>query len=148
MDADPSRKQLLVLLPAVSDAIRREADKISRAAYCDCNAGDVYMLATIHRDHAGSARPSDLIGAVYTTSAGVTGSLKRLESAGFIERSKTPQDGRVYLAVITDTGRKVLESTQHAFDALAARVTEGLSDGEVAKLVSLACRYLASVAVE
>jgi len=142
MESDRTRRKMLALLPAVADAIRREADKISRANFCDCNAGDVYMVATIHWDHGGSARPSDLIGSIYTTSAGVTGSLKRLEAAGFIERRKTPEDGRVYLAVVTEAGRQTVESAAPAFDELALAVTGGLGDDEVARMAAVAERYL------
>ncbi|MEN8238496.1 MAG: MarR family winged helix-turn-helix transcriptional regulator [Actinomycetota bacterium] len=142
MDQDRARTKMLALLPAVADAIRREADKISRANFCDCNIGDVYMIATIQVDHGGSARPSDLIGSTYTTSAGVTGSLKRLEAAGYIERQRTPHDGRVSLAVVTDAGRKTVETALPAFSDLAAAVTGGLDDDEVERLTSLAEQYL------
>ena len=135
---------MLALLPAVADAIRRDADRISRANFCDCNAGDVYMVATIHWDHAGSARPSDLIGSTYTTSAGVTGSLKRLEAAGYVERRRTPEDGRVFLAVVTESGRRTVESAVPAFDALAAAVIGDLDDDEVERMTSLAEQYLAT----
>jgi DNA-binding MarR family transcriptional regulator len=135
---------MLALLPAIADAIRREADRISRENFCDCNSGDVYMVATIHWDHGGSARPSDLIGNIYTTSAGVTGSLKRLEAAGYIERRKTPEDGRVYLAVVTDAGRTTVESAAPAFDELAVAVTGDLGDDELTRMTSLIERYLES----
>jgi DNA-binding MarR family transcriptional regulator len=135
---------MLALLPAVADAIRREADKISRANFCDCNAGDVYMVATIHWDHGGSARPSDLIGSIYTTSAGVTGSLKRLEAAGYIERRTTPEDGRVFLAVVTDAGRQTVESAAPSFNDLALAVTGGMDDDEVERMTTLAEAYLAT----
>jgi len=144
MDPERARRKLLALLPAVADGIRREADRISRESFCDCNAGDVYMVATIHWDHGGSARPSDLIGSIYTTSAGVTGSLKRLEAAGYVERRKTPQDGRVYLAVVTEAGRRTVESAAPAFNNLAAAVTAGLDDNDIERLSSMAERYLAT----
>jgi len=133
---------MLALLPAVADQIRREADKISRANFCDCNAGDVYMVATIYWDHEGSARPSDLIGSIYTTSAGVTGSLRRLEAAGYVERRSNPDDGRVSLAVVTEAGRRTVESAAPAFNDLAAVVTGGFDDAEIERMTTLAERYL------
>lgn len=135
---------MLALLPAMADSIRREADKISRANFCDCNAGDVYMVATIYWDHGGSARPSDLIGPIYTTSAGVTGSLKRLEAAGYVERRRTPQDGRVSLAIVTETGRDTVEAAAPAFNKLAVAVTGGLDDGEIERMTAIIERYLAT----
>jgi DNA-binding MarR family transcriptional regulator len=144
MDPDRARRRLLALLPAVADSIRREADRISRENFCDCNAGDVYMVATIHWDHGGSARPSDLIGSIYTTSAGVTGSLKRLEAAGYVERRRTPEDGRVFLAVVTDAGRRTVESAAPAFNNLATAVTAGLDDHDIERFSTIAERYLAT----
>jgi DNA-binding MarR family transcriptional regulator len=128
----------------MADAIRRDADKISRANFCDCNAGDVYMVATIYWDHGGSARPSDLIGSVYTTSAGVTGSLRRLEAAGYVERGSSPQDGRVSLAIVTESGRRTVESAAPAFDDLAMAVTGGLDDAEIERVTAIVERYLAT----
>jgi DNA-binding MarR family transcriptional regulator len=144
MDPDRARRKMLALLPAMADAIRRDADKISRANFCDCNAGDVYMVATIYWDHGGSARPSDLIGSIYTTAAGVTGSLKRLEAAGYVERRTTPQDGRVSLAIVTDSGRETVKSAAPAFNELAVAVTGDLDDGEIERMTAIAERYLAA----
>jgi DNA-binding MarR family transcriptional regulator len=127
----------------MADAVRREADRISRANFCDCNAGDVYMVATIYWDHGGSARPSDLIGSIYTTSAGVTGSLRRLEAAGYVERQTTPHDGRVSLAIVTESGKETVESAAPAFNELAAAVTGGFDDEEIERLSATIERYLA-----
>ena len=135
---------MLALLPAVSDAIRREADKISRENCSDCNAGDIYMVSMLRWEHDGSARPSDLIGPIYTTSAGVTGSLKRLEAAGFVERRTSPQDGRILFAVLTEAGNRAIESVSPAFDTLAQAVTAGLDDDDVTRLSELAEQYLES----
>jgi DNA-binding MarR family transcriptional regulator len=59
----------------------------------------------------GGMRPSLLAAAMEQTTGGMTATLKRLEGAGLIERVADPADGRVLLARLTDSGRRIgLES--------------------------------------
>ena len=56
-------------------------------------------------------RPSLLAAAMEQTTGGMTATLKRLEGAGLIERVSDPSDGRVLLARLTESGRRIgLES--------------------------------------
>ena len=52
-------------------------------------------------------RPSVLAAALEQTTGGMTATLRRLESAGLVERTADPADGRVSLARLTDRGREV-----------------------------------------
>ncbi len=131
MDPSRKRRRLLALLPAAAEAVRRDANMLSRATLAGCNWGDAELIGRIYFDHAGEARPSDLLGLAYTTSAGVTGSLRRLEDAGFIERKRIESDGRVILVRITDLGREAVYAALPEFDALAKERFGELSDEEI-----------------
>ncbi len=84
--------------------------------------------------------PLNKIGArlqVHPTS--VTNAVDRLEKQGLIRRVPHPTDGRTTLAEITPSGRRV---ARKATDALNEEVftVPGLSDGEVASLLSILAR--------
>jgi len=131
MDPSRKRRRLLALLPAAGETIRREADLISRETLAGCNWGDAELIGRIYFDHDGEARPSDLVGLAYTTSAGVTGSLRRLEDAGFVKRSRIEEDGRGVLVRLTDRGRRAVREALPAFDALAKERFANYSDEEI-----------------
>lgn len=57
----------------------------------------------------GPHRVSDLVAAEHITQPGMTALVARLETAGFIERSADPTDGRATLVSITATGRAYLD---------------------------------------
>ena len=66
----------------------------------------------------------------------VTILVKRLEERGWIEREKDPDDGRVVLVSLTAAGREALESFREQYRALLRDYMAGLSDEQVAELVS------------
>src|ERR1700760_1322225 len=65
----------------------------------------------------------------------VTILVKRLEERGWVERSKDPDDGRVVLVSLTESGREALESFREQYRALLRDYMAGLSDEQVAELV-------------
>lgn len=64
----------------------RAADRLARLLTPGLNARDVLLLGTLYYDRGGRALPGELIGPVFTTAPGVSGSLRRLEQAGLITR--------------------------------------------------------------
>lgn len=128
---DQKRRKSLTLLAAASDVIRRETERVLREFLEGGTWGDSELLGTIYFDHGGNVRPSELVGLAYTTSAGVTGSLRRLEAAGFIERKRTDEDRRALLVCLTDFGRERIEAARPGFEALAYDRLGDLSDDEL-----------------
>jgi DNA-binding MarR family transcriptional regulator len=60
--------------------------------------------------------------------------IKRLEDRGWVERAGLPQDGRVVMAVVTDSGRAVFEAFALQFRTAMRTDLEGLSDAELGAL--------------
>ena len=131
MEIPDKRRKSLTLLAAASDAIRRETAETLQEFLQGGTWGDAELLGTIYTEHDGIVRPSELVGLAYTTSAGVTGSLRRLEAAGFVERRRTEEDRRSLLVVLTDLGRERFEEVLPSFQALADERLGDLSDDEV-----------------
>ncbi len=131
MDITRKRRRTFTLLAAVSDVFRRDTQGATREFLDGGTWGDSELLGCIHYDHDGEVRPSELVGIVYSTSTGVTGSLHRLENAGFIERERSKDDRRVILVRLTDAGRAAIESARPAYDELVERRLGDLSDDEI-----------------
>jgi DNA-binding MarR family transcriptional regulator len=82
-------------------------------------------------------RPSDLGHELHLTASGVTRALLPLERRGIVERHSDPGDGRASLALLTPTGRTLLEdATSHAAEN-AARLLRRLSVGQAKQLQRL-----------
>ena len=128
------RRRLVALLAAVSALIRQDTATFAPGFAKKGTWGDLELLARIHFEYDGVARPSQLVGLTYTTSAGVTGSLRRLENEGLIVRERVESDRRVLLASITDEGREKLLAGIPAFDEIADKRVGYLSDDEFARL--------------
>ena len=74
------------------------------------NRGEVGVLGALLL--AGSAQqlsPTQLFQGLMLSSAGITSRLDRLESRGYVKRTRHPSDRRGILVTLTDAGRKVLE---------------------------------------
>lgn len=72
--------------------------------------GDFDVLATVRRQgDPGGLRPSELCAATFTSSAGMTGRLDRVERSGFVERRADPEDRRGVRVVLTDAGRSLVD---------------------------------------
>lgn len=70
---------------------------------------DVRLLEILHRSETGTARMGDLADQLMALPSRVTRQIRRLESAGLVQREASPDDGRGVLAGITEQGRVVVE---------------------------------------
>ena len=131
MDISRKRRRTFTLLAAVSDVFRRETEGVTREFLEGGTWGDSELLGCILFDHDGEVRPSDLVGIAYSTSTGVSGSLYRLENAGFIERERSEDDRRVIMVRLTDAGRAAIDAARPGYDDLVAKRIGRLSDEEI-----------------
>lgn len=69
---------------------------------------DVRLLEILHNSENGAARMGDLAEQLLALPSRVTRQIRRLETAGFVQREASPDDGRGVLAAITDEGRSVV----------------------------------------
>lgn len=57
----------------------------------------------------------------------ITGSVRRLESAGLVVRRPSPTDGRMTIVELSDRGRSLMPALEAAWCELAERTVGGLS---------------------
>ena len=108
---------------------------------------DYEALLHLSCAEAGLMRRVDLADRLLLTPSGVTRLLDGLEAAGLVAKARCPSDRRVSYAVLTEVGRKRLESaTRSHAAAVEAVFGERLSDGELRRLSELLDRVLGAEA--
>lgn len=75
----------------------------------DLTLVDVRLLDLLDKSPTGSVRMGDLAEALMSLPSRVTRQIRRLETAGLVTRTASPEDGRGVLATITEEGREVVE---------------------------------------
>ncbi|GAA4167724.1 hypothetical protein GCM10022251_57410 [Phytohabitans flavus] len=70
----------------------------------------------------------------------------RLEERGWVRRERTPEDGRGYVAVLTDDGyRKVVETAPGHADKVLSLVFDALTPEQVAQLDEISAIILSRI---
>jgi MarR family transcriptional regulator, organic hydroperoxide resistance regulator len=64
-------------------------------------------------------------------------SVKRLENAGFVIRSRSPEDGRITLVSLSETGRELVSHVLEAWDKLESITSNTLTENEKTLFVAL-----------
>ena len=73
--------------------------------------GDYQVLVYLSESDGDRLRMTDLACRLQLTPSGLTRRLDRLIASGLVERMRSEDDGRVMLAVMTPSGRRLLERT-------------------------------------
>lgn len=92
------------------------------------------------------ANQRELADAVGIQGATLTHHLNGMESAGLVTRRRDPDNRRVHLVELTESGEKLFHQLASAAIAHDQRMRKGLSDAEIAKLADLLHRLAGNVA--
>ncbi len=126
-----------VQLLRVHTTVTHELDARLRAAHqLTLNEYEVLLFLSWAPDFG--MRPVDLAKGVLLTQGGITRLLDRLDRGGLIERSQSPDDGRVVYARLTDVGWERLRdaASTHVGD-VRALFADRFSEDELATLAHL-----------
>lgn len=74
--------------------------------------------------------------------------VRRLLTAGLVERTPDPSDGRASLVRLTTDGQQVLDRVQRSGTALLAQQLAGWSEADRAELTDLLGRFAADLSIE
>lgn len=97
--------------------------------------GQEFLLRILWRE--GGATPGELAERLGVEPATVTKSLRRLESAGLVERGPDPDDGRRVRVTLTAAGRDLESRTREVWDQLEANTVAGLTHTQAETLRTL-----------
>lgn len=127
MDRELRDRRIVVAALVWGTELERSADRQARSLTPGLNARDILLVAALAFDRNSTALPSELVGPVHTTSAGVSGSLDRLESAGLVRR-EVGEDARTRPVTLTPAGHDLIEGIiepwQQWFDDALGRLDE------------------------
>ena len=116
--------------------LERAADALARRRTPGLNSRDLLLLATLAFDRGGRALPSHLIGPIYTTAPGISGSVRRLEAAGLVSRG-VGADLRTRPVELTATGRDLVSAELEPWAAFHDEALSRLDATERAELYRL-----------
>ena len=136
MDRELRDRRIVVAALVWGAELERSADSTARALTPGLNARDTLLIASLAFDRGGGALPGELIGPVYTTAAGVSGSLRRLEAAGLIRRD-IGLDGRTRPVALTQAGHELVADIVEPWQRWFAGTLDRLDDDERTELYRL-----------
>jgi DNA-binding MarR family transcriptional regulator len=96
--------------------LERAADAHARRLAPGLNSRDLLLLGSLAVLFGGEALPSELVGPVFTTAPGVSGSVRRLEEAGLVIRG-TGDDQRTRPVALTEEGKELAATQSDAWAA-------------------------------
>jgi DNA-binding MarR family transcriptional regulator len=112
----------------------------------DLEFGEYDVLATLYRaGDPGGLSGKALIRATLVTSGAITNRVDKLVARGLVERQTDPSDRRSMLVVLTDEGRRLVETVTPAHSRNEAEALACFSPKERATLDTLLRKYLVSV---
>ncbi len=136
MDRELRDRRIVVAALVWGAELERSADRTARALTVELNARDTLLVAALAFDRGGEALPGDLIGPVHTTAAGVSGSLRRLESAGLIRR-EIGHDARTRPVFLTEAGHELVADIVGPWQQWFDNALDRLDDDERTELYRL-----------
>ena len=136
MDRQLRDRRIIVAALVWGAELERSADRTARELTPGLNARDILLLAALAFDRNGRALPSQLIGPVHTTAAGVSGSLDRLEAAELVRR-EIGSDARTRPVQITQAGHDLIASILASWQEWFDGALEQLDDDERTDLYRL-----------
>jgi DNA-binding MarR family transcriptional regulator len=90
----------------------------------------LHILYTLQR--AGEMPMSRLADVLNVSLSNATGLIDRIEERGFVERTRVPEDRRVVLIRVTDTGRRMLDDVDAISDDLLRSVFDRIGRSQIA----------------
>ena len=99
-----------------------EADLVASSRL---NLADYTVIANLSEQPTQSMRMSDLAAQAALSASGLTRVVERLARQGLVERTRSEQDGRGQVALLTDLGRQRLaEAYPHHVESVRRRVLD------------------------
>jgi len=112
-----------------------ESKAFEQEGYSDITMNQMHYLDTIA--DLGEPTFGDLAENLGVTRPSVSTIVKKLIKTGYLTKSKSKIDGRVYFLILTEKGIRFNELHNEVHQILARRITENLNQDEIEKLAAL-----------
>ncbi len=95
------------------------------------------MLAMAMLDLDGASRMGTMARNLGVSQGAITPLIDRLEKRGFVQRRRSTDDRRVWVAELTDDGRKVVAEKESVYQATAEALLAPLDNAERSRIIEL-----------
>jgi DNA-binding MarR family transcriptional regulator len=112
-----------------------ESKAFEQEGFSDITMNQMHYLETIPK--LGNPTSGDLADSLGVTRPSVSTIVKKLVDTGYLTKTKSKIDGRVYYLHLTDKGLRFNELHSEVHQILARRITENLNNNEIEDLASL-----------
>lgn len=136
--ASPYQEVTLNVLVCADHLQRRIEEVCGRHGVTSAQYNVLRILRGVHPD--GHPR-CEIIGRMIQAAPDVTRLIDRLERSGLVERTRSAEDKRLSVTVITKTGLQLLKRMQPKIDAHEKEMATHLSEAE-AKTLSMLCEKI------
>jgi DNA-binding MarR family transcriptional regulator len=101
------------------------------------------ILYTLQR--SGDMTMSRLADGLNVSDSNATGLIDRMEERGFVERTRVPEDRRIVMVRLTDSGRRLLEEVDALSDELLRSTLSRVKPSQLAGIASAVAELRAAV---
>ncbi len=112
-----------------------ESNAFEQEGFSDITMNQMHYLETIPK--LGSPTSADLADSLGVTRPSVSAIVKKLVDTGYLTKTKSKIDGRVYYLHLTDKGLRFNELHSEVHQILARRIIENLNKDEIEDLAGL-----------
>lgn len=112
-----------------------ESKAFEQEGFSDITMNQMHYLETIPK--LGNPTSGDLADSLGVTRPSVSAIVKKLVDTGYLTKTKSKIDGRVYYLYLTDKGLRFNELHSEVHQILARRITESLNNDEIKDLAGL-----------
>lgn len=144
-EVDVSAMAIIGRITRLDKLIRPQLDAVF--AQHDLESWEFDVLATLLRNgEPHQLTPGQLLESMMITSGAMTNRIDRLEQRGFVERAKSPSDGRQVLVALTKKGLKKVDAALVDHAANERGIVDALTSEQRDQLVDLLRRLVHGVA--
>lgn len=136
------RKVVLDTVEMISELMGElESKAFEQEGFSEITMRQMYYLETIGR--LGRPTFGDLAEHLQVTPPSVSGITKKLIRLGYVSKEQSPEDGRVYNLLLTETGRRFNQLHGEVHQVLAQRIIQNLTAQEIDELADLLAKITA-----
>ena len=120
--------------------LSRKHFQLTTALLEETGLGSGQIPVLMELEKRGELNQRELAERTRVTPATMSGTLKRMEKAGFISRTADENDARISRVRLTDEGRLQCENARRGFDTACHQLLSGLNADDLTQLKSLLTR--------
>lgn len=118
-----------ILVDTFKSILKVEEAALKRKELADLSINETHLLEAIGKSNEGRTI-SDIAGELMITLPSVTVAINKLQQKGYVEKVKSPRDGRVVYVKLTRLGKKVDSVHRYFHEQMIRTISRQLDDEE------------------